>query len=338
MYKVLLTEPIDRMGIEMLEQAAQVTIAPDAREETIVSLIPDYDALVIRATKLTENILAAGKKLKIVSRHGVGQDNLDIPAATRHGVILTTTPGANAHSVAEHTVGAICWLLKRYGQAEKLLRDGAFDQPGSLTGLLTKIGFENAVLEDKVIALAGVGAIAKRVAYICGVGFGMKVIGYDPFVSREDMEKLGITKYETVEEMLPLCDVLSIHTPKTPETINLINKDSFAKMKPTAILINTARGGIVNEEDLVEALRTHRIAGAALDVFATEPPPLDSPLFEMDNIILTPHIAAASDGAMQSMAKATAQNIVDYFDGRRPGYVLNPEIYLPIQENRRGAE
>ena len=152
-------------------------------------------------------------------------------------------------------------------------------------------------------------------------------------VSAEQMEALHIKKCETLEEMLPVCDVLSIHTPKRPDTVNLINRDSFAKMKPTAILINTARGGIVNEADLAEALKNHQIAGAALDVFDPEPPALDNPLFQLDNVLLTPHIGAATDGAMQNMARACAQNIIDYFGGKRPGFVVNPEIYVPISEN-----
>lgn len=334
MYKVLLVEAIDDAGINLLREHFQVEIAPNPQESTIVSMIPEYDALVIRATKLTESILAAGKKLKIVSRHGVGMDNLNIPASTAHGVILSTTPGANSHSVAEHTVGAICWFLKQYGPAERLLREGKFNQAGSLTGLLTKLGFENAVLEGKTLALVGVGAISRHVAKLCGPdGFGMNIIAYSPHVSAEQMEALHIKKCETLEEMLPVCDVLSIHTPKRPDTVNLINRDSFAKMKPTAILINTARGGIVNEADLAEALKNHQIAGAALDVFDPEPPALDNPLFQLDNVLLTPHIGAATDGAMQNMARACAQNIIDYFGGKRPGFVVNPEIYIPISEN-----
>ena len=334
MYKVLLTEAIDPAGINLLKEHFQVDVAPNPQEETIINMIPEYDALVIRATKLTENILAAGKKLKIVSRHGVGTDNLDIPGATKHGVILSTTPGANAHSVAEHTVGAICWFLKQYGQAEKLLRKGKFNQAGSLTGLLTKLGFQNAVLEGKTLALVGVGAISRHVAKLCGPdGFGMNVIAYSPHVSAEQMADLHIKKCETLDEMLPVCDVLSIHTPKRPSTINLINRDSFAKMKPTAILVNTARGGIVNEEDLAEALKNGQIAGAALDVFDPEPPSLDNPLFQLDNVLLTPHIGAATDGAMQNMARACAQNIIDYLGGTRPGFVVNPEAYVPLSEN-----
>lgn len=334
MYKVLLTEAIDPVGIDLLKEHYQVDVAPNPQEATMIRMIPDYDALIIRATKLTENILAAGTKLKIVSRHGVGTDNLDIPGSTRHGVILTTTPGANAHSVAEHTVGAICWLLKQYGAAEKLLREGKFHQSGSLTGLLTKLGFENAVLEGKTLALVGVGAISRHVAKLCGPdGFGMNLIAYSPHVSAEQMAELHIRKCETLEEMLPVCDVLSIHTPKRPNTVNLIHRGSFAMMKPSAILINTARGGIVNEADLAEALKNHQIAGAALDVYDPEPPAQDNPLFQLDNVLLTPHIGAATDGAMQNMARACAQNIIDYFSGKRPGFVVNPEIYVPIAEN-----
>lgn len=337
LYKVLLTEPIDPIGVKLLKEHFTVDLAPDPKEETIVSLIGDYDALVIRATKLTENILDAGKKLKIVSRHGVGQDNLDIPAATHHKVLLTTTPGANAHSVAEHAVGMAIVLMKRYGEAEKLLRDGTFNQPGSLTGLLSKIGFVNEVLEGKTIALVGTGAIAKRVAEICHVGFGMNVIGYDPYVSAEVMAEHGIKKYETVEEMLPLCDVLSVHVPKTPATENMINKDSFAKMRRNAVIINTSRGGIVNEADLAQALCSGQIAGAGLDVFSPEPPLLDNPLFSLENVIMTPHIAAASDGAMYNMSKCAAENILEYLEGGKPRFLLNPEIYVPVSEHpRRG--
>lgn len=332
MYKILLAEKIDDSGIEIMSKVAQVDVAPNPREETLVAMIPEYDAMVVRATKLTENIIAAGKKLKIVGRHGVGRDNLDIPAATRHGVLLITTPGANAGSVAEHTVGAIMYLLKQYRKAEDMLRGGAFDQPGSLTGLLTKLGFENQVLEGKTVALVGVGAIARRVADICTKGFGMRVLGYGPTVSAEIMASHGVEKCETIEQMLPLCDVLSIHVPKTPQTENMINKDTFAKMKPSAVLINTARGGIVNEADLVEALKNHVIAGAALDVYEKEPPSPDGPLFQLDNVLLTPHIGAASDGAMINMASYVGTGIVDYLEGREPKFMVNPEVYVPIDQ------
>jgi len=326
MFKILLTERIDQSGIDMMKKIAQVDIAPDPSEDTIVRLIPEYDALVIRATKLTEKMIAAGEKLQVVARHGVGTDNLDIPAATKHGVMLLNTPGANAGSVAEYTVGAAMYLMKQYLQSDQMLRNGDFNRPGSLTGLLTKLGFENLVLEGKTIALVGVGTIAQRVAKICKCGFEMKVIGYDPFVSAEKMAELGIEKYETIEEMAPLCDVLSIHVPKLPQTVNLINEKIFRLMKPSAVMINSARGGIVNEADLIEALNTGVIAGAATDVYEQEPPKPDNPLFGAKNLLMTPHIGAAADGAMYNMATYAAQGIIDKLEGRMPKFVVNRDV------------
>lgn len=326
MYKVLLTERIDKTGIDILSKVAQVDIAPDPSEKTIVSMVGDYDAMIIRATLLTEPMLAAGKKLKVVGRHGVGTDNLDIPAATRHGILLLNTPGANAGSVAEYTVGALLYLFKRFAEADRMLRRGDFNQPGSLTGLLTKLGFENRVVEGRTIGLAGFGAIARRVAKICIHGFDMKVLAYDPYVSEEAMNALGVQKVASVKEMAPLVDALTIHVPKTPETVNLINSEIFSAMKPTAVLVNAARGGIVNEADLVEALKNRSIAAAATDVYDQEPPPMDHPLFALDNMLMTPHIGAASDGAMQNMASYVARGVVDVLEGRTPQFVVNREL------------
>ncbi|HPA60951.1 MAG TPA: hydroxyacid dehydrogenase [Clostridia bacterium] len=326
MYKVLLTERIDKTGIDILSKVAQVDIAPDPSEKTIVSMVGDYDAMIIRATLLTEPMLAAGKKLKVVGRHGVGTDNLDIPAATRHGILLLNTPGANAGSVAEYTVGALLYLFKRFAEADRMLRRGDFNQPGSLTGLLTKLGFENRVVEGRTIGLAGFGAIARRVAKICIHGFDMKVLAYDPYVSEKAMNALGVQKVASVKEMAPLVDALTIHVPKTPETVNLINSEIFSAMKPTAVLVNAARGGIVNEADLVEALKNRSIAAAATDVYDQEPPPMDHPLFALDNMLMTPHIGAASDGAMQNMASYVARGVVDVLEGRTPQFVVNREL------------
>jgi len=326
MYKVLLTERIDKTGIDILSKVAQVDIAPDPSEKTIVSMVGDYDAMIIRATLLTEPMLAAGKKLKVVGRHGVGTDNLDIPAATRHGILLLNTPGANAGSVAEYTVGALLYLFKRFAEADRMLRRGDFNQPGSLTGLLTKLGFENRVVEGRTIGLAGFGAIARRVAKICIHGFDMKVLAYDPYVSEEAMNALGVQKVASVKKMAPLVDALTIHVPKTPETVNLINSEIFSAMKPTAVLVNAARGGIVNEADLVEALKNRSIAAAATDVYDQEPPPMDHPLFALDNMLMTPHIGAASDGAMQNMASYVARGVVDVLEGRTPQFVVNREL------------
>ena len=326
MYKVLLTERIDKTGIDILSKVAQVDIAPDPSEKTIVSMVGDYDAMIIRATLLTEPMLAAGKKLKVVGRHGVGTDNLDIPAATRHGILLLNTPGANAGSVAEYTVGALLYLFKRFAEADRMLRRGDFNQPGSLTGLLTKLGFENRVVERRTIGLAGFGAIARRVAKICIHGFDMKVLAYDPYVSEKAMNALGVQKVASVKEMAPLVDALTIHVPKTPETVNLINSEIFSAMKPTAVLVNAARGGIVNEADLVEALKNRSIAAAATDVYDQEPPPMDHPLFSLDNMLMTPHIGAASDGAMQNMASYVARGVVDVLEGRTPQFVVNREL------------
>lgn len=333
MFKVLLTERIDQKGINILSKAATVDIAPDPSESTIIRLIPDYDALVIRATKLTESMIAAGNKLKVVGRHGVGTDNLDILAATRHGLLLLNTPGANAGSVAEYTVGAILYLMKRFHESDQMLRRGDFNQTGSLTGLLTKLGFENRVLEGKTLGLVGFGAIAQKTAKACIHGFGMNVFAYDPYVSKEKMAELGVTKVETIDEMVPRVDVLSIHVPKTPETSNLINSRILSKMKKSAILINAARGGIVNESDLADALKNNIIAAAATDVYDVEPPPADHPFFALPNMLLTPHIGAASDGAMQQMASCVATGVVDVLEGRQPSYVVNRDV-LETKEYR----
>ncbi|HQO56810.1 MAG TPA: NAD(P)-dependent oxidoreductase, partial [Clostridia bacterium] len=161
---------------------------------------------------------------------------------------------------------------------------------------------------------------------ICIHGFDMKVLAYDPYVSEKAMNALGVQKVASVKEMAPLVDALTIHVPKTPETVNLINSEIFSAMKPTAVLVNAARGGIVNEADLVEALKNRSIAAAATDVYDQEPPPMDHPLFALDNMLMTPHIGAASDGAMQNMASYVARGVVDVLEGRTPQFVVNREL------------
>lgn len=325
--KVLLTEAIHEEGLEMIRKAAELEIAPDPREETIIKAITGVDALIVRSTRVTAAIIEAGKKLKVIGRHGIGLDNIDLEAANRCGVAVVNTPDANVISVAEHVVATMLYLCKRLKEVDRALRGGEFDRPGSLPGLVTKLGYTTRELYGKTLGLVGCGKIARRVAEVCGMGFEMRIYSYDPCLSPEYMARVGVKPCDSLEEVFQKGDFVSIHVPLTDGTRNLVDKKQLALMKPTAYLINASRGGVVNEEDLYTALQNKSIAGAAVDVFAQEPPGKDNPLFTLDNIVVTPHIAAMTDGALVRMARDVAKGVLSVLRGERPSSLVNPEVW-----------
>jgi D-3-phosphoglycerate dehydrogenase len=326
-YRILLSEKIHPDGIRLLESVGQVDIAPDPSEDTIVGIIGEYDAIVVRSSKLTGKMIEAGKRLKVIGRHGIGTDNLDIETANRQQVIVVNTPEANVISVAEHVMGAMLALCKRLGEADCALRKGVFDRPGSLPGLVDKLGYTTLELYGKTVGLIGVGKIARQVAKMCINGFNMKAYGFDAYLKPEDIRSAGVEPCDTIEEVVSKADFVSVHVPLTPGTKDLIDEKIISGMKPTAILINAARGGVVNEQALYNALKQKTIAAAAVDVFAKEPPGKDHPFFELDNILVTPHMAAMSDGAIYRMAIDVAQGVIDVLEGREPKYWFNKRAF-----------
>ena len=321
--KILLVEKINQAGIDILETCGEVILAPDPSEATICSIIGDCDAILCRSTKITAPMFEAGKKLKVLGRHGIGTDNIDIEAATRCGVKVCNTPTANVISVAEQVIADILYFAKNCHGCDKAMRDGIFAQGGSLPALVNRLGYDNVELYGKTVGFIGMGKIARRVAHILVEGFGMRAFGYDPYLPDDAIRAAGCEPRHTVEELVQNVDYVSIHVPGMPSTMNLVTYDTIKLMKPTAVLINTARGGIVNEDDLCRAIDEGLIAGAAVDVFVGETPAADHPFFSRPKILCTPHVAAMTDGALRNMAVGAAQAIKDVLEGREPESCVN---------------
>jgi D-3-phosphoglycerate dehydrogenase len=299
--KVLISDNLSPRGVEILKKAG---LEVDARSKTapeeIEKIIGGFDALIIRsATKVTAALLEKAAKLKVVGRAGSGLDNVDIPAATKKGVVVMNTPGGNTVTTAEHTLGMIFACARNIPQAYATLKAGTWE----------KKKYEGVELYDKTLGVIGLGAIGGVVASRCAA-MGMKVLAFDPFISAEKAKTLGI-ELADLETIYKRADFITLHTPKTKETANLINKDTIARMKDGVRIINCARGGIVNEQDIFEALKSGKVAAAAFDVFEKEPAE-NHPLLSLDNFIATPHLGASTKEAQENVATAVAEQIVDY--------------------------
>ena len=301
--KVLISDNLGQAGVDLFENEAgiDVDVKTGLSPEELKSIIPDYDALVIRsATKVTEDLLSSAKKLKVVGRAGIGLDNVDIPTATKKGVVVMNTPGGNVVTTAEHTIALMMSLTRNIPQGTTSLKEGRWD----------KKKLQGREIMDKTLGLIGFGKIGSVVADRAR-GLKMRVMVYDPVVSPENIEKKG---YEAVslDTLYETADYITVHVPKSKNTLGMINAEAFEKMKPGVMLINCARGGIVDETALKDALESGKVAGAALDVFETEPPPADHPLLAFDNVIATPHLGASTLEAQTNVAVAVAQQIIEY--------------------------
>lgn len=322
-FKILLSEKIHSQGMNILSQAGSMLIAPDPSEDTMIGLIGDADALVVRSSKVSAKMIKAGEKLKVIGKHGIGVDNIDLDACGKRGIIIANTPEANVISVAEHVVTSMLYLSKRLQQADEALRNGVFDRPGSLPGLVTQLGYTNIELYGKSLGLVGMGKIAKRVAAICINGFGMRVYGYARSLKSHEITGLGVIPCTSLEDVISGKDFVSVNVPLTPDTKGMINANVLNKMKPTAFLINAARGGVVNEKDLFDALQRKIIAGASVDVFEKEPPGKDHPFFKLDNVLVTPHMAAMTEDALYRMGVDVANDVVSVLNGSEPRHWFN---------------
>ncbi len=299
--KVLISDNLSPRGVEILKKAG---LEVDARSKTspeeIEKIIGEFDALIIRsATKVTAGLLGKAAKLKVIGRAGSGLDNVDTAAATKKGVVVMNTPGGNTVTTAEHTIGMIFACARMIPQAYASLKAGKWE----------KKKFEGVELFDKTLGIVGLGAIGGVVANRCAA-MGMKILAFDPFISADKAKQLGI-ELADLETIWRRSDFITLHTPKTKETANLVNKGTIAKMKDGVRIINCARGGIVNEGDLFEALKSGKVAAAAFDVFEKEPPE-NHPLLTLDTFIATPHLGASTREAQENVATAVAEQIVDY--------------------------
>ncbi|NEO41952.1 MAG: phosphoglycerate dehydrogenase [Moorea sp. SIOASIH] len=304
MSKVLVSDSIDQAGIDILSQVAQVDFNPNLSPEELLTIIPDYDALMIRSgTRVTQEVIEAGKQLKIIGRAGVGVDNVDIPAATRHGIVVVNSPEGNTIAAAEHALAMMLALSRHISDANQSVKSNKWQRK-------LFIGTE---VYKKTLGVVGLGKIGSHVATVARA-MGMKLLGYDPFISVERAEQLGCRLVE-MDLLLRESDYITLHIPKTPETTHLINDEAIAKMKPTARIINCARGGIIDEEALANALKEGKIAGAALDVYESEPLG-ESPLRELGKeMVLTPHLGASTTEAQVNVAVDVAEQIRDVLLG-----------------------
>lgn len=299
--KVLVSDNISSKGVEILRKAGlDVDVKTGLKPEELKSIIGEYHALIVRsATKATADIIDAAKNLKVIGRAGSGLDNVDKAAASKSGIVVMNTPGGNTITTAEHTIAMMFAVARKIPQANASMAEGKWE----------KKKFMGAELFNKTLGVIGLGNIGGEVAKRAQ-GLGMTVIAYDPFLSEEKAKQMGIKKME-VAELIKEADFITVHTPLTAETKNLINTQTIKTMKNGVFIINCARGGIINEKDLFDALESGKVAGAALDVFEKEPPE-NNPLVGHEHVICTPHLGASTQEAQENVAIAVAEQIVDY--------------------------
>lgn len=317
-FRILVTEKIDEAGIRLLEEVGEVKLASSTSQEVLEEESRDKDAIVIRALgRVTERLIARAPRLKVAGRHGVGVDNVDVGAATRHGVVVVYTPEANAEAVADYAVGLMIAVARRIVEA-----DYALTAEGNWKARYELIGSD---VYGKTLGIIGLGRIGVRVARRAR-GFDMNVLAYDAYVS-EALAAQVDAKLVDLDSLLQGSDIVTIHVPLTDETRHLLGRKQLSLVKPGAILVNTSRGGVVDEEALTEALSSGRVGGAGLDVFETEPVSLTSPLLTMRNVVVSPHMASHSKESLREMAVTVASDVVKVLRGERPGYAFNPEVF-----------
>lgn len=304
MFRVLITDSLSAAGLEVLKQSPEIEI--DVRSglspEEVREALHEADGIIIRsATKLTAAILKGQPRLKAIVRAGVGVDNIDLPAATREGIVVMNTPAGNTTSTAEHTIAMMMALSRNIGRAAASMREGKWERSK----------FTGTQLAGKTLAILGLGRIGQAVAQRAR-GLEMRVLGYDPFLSAERAGEQGIELFRDIDAMIADCDYLTVHTPLTNETRGVINAERLGRMKKGVRVINCARGGIIDENDLAEALKSGHVAGAALDVFLQEPP-VSSPLPGLPNVLCTPHLGASTDEAQELVAIEAAEILAGFF-------------------------
>ena len=348
-YKVLVADQVSDSGIQLLrDNGYEVIFAPNKERETLKALIADCDAVFSATTFFDEELLSAGKKLKVVSKHGVGIDNVvNADTATKLGIYVVRTPLANMNSVAEHTITAMLALAKQVVPMDTAMRDYVtVDAPNHpvhtevIDGRETQVpdsellAFESAPslrtrceIGGKRLGIIGVGNIGKSLAKMAALGFDMKVLGYDPFVDPKVLAQTHpyIEMTNDPDEIFRTCDFVSLHLSASPENNQFVDRRRLELMKPTAFLINFSRGSNLNETDLYHALKEHRIAGAALDVYADEAHFSGNPLRSLDNVLLSPHCSALTVEAMDRMSYQGCQGIVEILSGKKPTWGVNYE-------------
>ncbi|MDI9549865.1 MAG: phosphoglycerate dehydrogenase [Chloroflexota bacterium] len=319
-YKVLVSDQLSEAGLTPLRAAAgiEVDVRTDLSPEQLIEIIPGYDALLVRSsTNVTADLIQAGERLRVIARAGVGVDNIDVAAATQAGVIVVNAPTGNVVAAAEHTIAMLMSLARNVVQADAHVRQG----------LWKRSQYMGVEVRNKTLGTIGLGRVAQEVARRAQ-GLGMSVIAHDPYVSPDYAAQRGV-ELVGLDALLERSDFITIHVPRTAQTLNLIGRAQFERMKPNARILNVARGGVVDEDALAEAVESGRIAGAALDVFSAEPLPADSPLRRSDRIIVTPHLGGSTIEAQEQVAVDVALQVIDVLNDRPARYAVNAPIIPP---------
>jgi D-3-phosphoglycerate dehydrogenase len=312
--KILVTESLAPEGMAVFQNAGgfDVDVKIGLNPDELKKICCDYDGWVIRSgTKITAELIEAAKNLKVIGRAGVGYENIDTDAATKKGIVVMNTPGGNNVTTGEHTIALMMALARHIPQAVASLKNGKWERNK----------FVGVELCNKALGVIGLGNVGRIVAER-GAGLRMKVIGFDPFITAENIAKMGVEP-ASLEDIFTKADFITVHVPLTPDTQGLINREAFAKMRAGVRIINCARGGIVDEKDLADAIKDGKVAGAALDVYADEPPPSDHPLLKLDQVITTPHLGASTDEAQLNVAIAVAEQMVEFLTKGIVRYAVN---------------
>lgn len=313
--KVLVPEKLAESGIELLKKDFEVDVKLGLSTEELLEAIGDYDGLIIRsATQVTAQVIARADRLRAIGRAGIGVDNIDIEAATKRGILVANAPESNTVAAAEHTLGLMLAVARYIPVADATLRNGEWNRSA----------YKGVEVSGKTLGLVGLGHVGAIVAR-GALGMGMRVLAYDPYVSEDRIKEMGVRRAETTDEVFEQADFVSLHVPRTPQTTGMVNTESLKKMKESAYLINVARGGIVDEADLYDALKAGEIAGAALDVFVKEPE-TESPIFSLPNVVVTPHLGASTAEAQDRAGVTAAEQVATALRGGVPVHAINAPV------------
>lgn len=312
---VYLPEKIAEAGLDLLRAECEMAGPWTGSAESAADMLARADGVIVRLHCVGEAEIAAAPRLKVIAKHGVGLDTIDVKAATARQVKVVFTPEANANSVAEHAISLMLALAKRIVPAARMIAEGHFADRSRHEGI---------ELAGRTLGVVGLGRIGSRVAAIAANGFGMEVIGFDPFLPA-DTKRTSVQRVASFDDLLAKADFISLHVPLTADTNRMLDAKSLARLKPGCRIINTSRGAAIDEAALIAALEAGTAAGAALDVFETEPVPADHPLCRAPNIVLTPHISSSTVESLDRMAVDAAQGVLDVLAGRQPKYLVNPQ-------------
>jgi D-3-phosphoglycerate dehydrogenase len=319
-FRVLVSDPLAEEGIEILKGTCDVDVRTNLTEEQLIEAIKDYDAILVRSgTEVTAAVIEAGTKLKYIGRAGAGVDNIDTEAATRRGIPVANAPMGNTLAATEHTIAMMLSLARNIPQATASLKKKEWKRSK----------FMGVELNEKTLGIVGLGRIGREIAKRV-IAMDMKVVGYDPFITKENAAQMGV-ELMGIDDLVKVADFITVHTPLTPETKHLINAERIATMKDGVRLINCARGGIIDEKAMYDGLVSGKIAGAALDVFESEPP-FESPLLTLDSVIVTPHLGASTVEAQKNVAISVAKQCLAVFAGEPAKYAVNVPMVPPDQQ------